>query len=238
MSPLEQFNIYSLFYYPFLYTNSSQMMCLIVFLLFFYFSTLSTFIPSVFKQIMELVYLTSFELLWTNVGEKSKKLFPVIFFTFFFLICCNVLGMIPYSFTLTSQLILTFFLALTIFLAVNIIGIQKHKINFFNLFLPSGADLILAPLLIPIEIVSYIFRLISLPVRLFTNMMAGHTLLKVIAGFAWSLSQVGNILVIFHFIPLILLIVLIGLEFGVAIIQAYVFTILSCIYINDVLHLH
>lgn len=146
--------------------------------------------------------------------------------------------MVPYSFTLTSQLILTFFLALTIFIAVNIIGLQKHKLNFFNLFLPSGADLMLAPLLIPIEIVSYIFRLISLPVRLFTNMMAGHTLLKVIAGFAWSLSRIGNILIIFHFIPLILLIILIGLEFGVAIIQAYVFTILTCIYINDVLHLH
>ena len=146
--------------------------------------------------------------------------------------------MVPYSFTLTSHLIVTFTLALTIYIGFNIIGIQKHKLNFLSLLLPSGASLALVPILVPIELVSYIFRVISLPVRLFANMMAGHTLLKVIAGFAWAMLN-SNIFIFFaHFIPLFLLVILVGLELGVAIIQAYVFTILTCMYINDALNLH
>ena len=146
--------------------------------------------------------------------------------------------MVPYSFTITSHLIVTFTLALTTFLGFNIIGIRKHKLNFLSLLLPGGASLALVPLLVPIELVSYIFRVISLPVRLFANMMAGHTLLKVIAGFAWIMSGLSGIMFFAHFVPLILLVLLVGLELGVALIQAYVFTILTCMYINDALNLH
>jgi ATP synthase subunit 6 len=146
--------------------------------------------------------------------------------------------MVPYSFTLTSHLIITFTLSLIIYIGFNLIGIKKHKLNFLNLLLPSGASIFLVPLLVPIELVSYIFRVISLPVRLFANMMAGHTLLKVIAGFAWSMLNVNSFLFVAHFIPLILLVLLVGLELGVAMIQAYVFTILTCMYINDALNLH
>ena len=146
--------------------------------------------------------------------------------------------MVPYSFTITSHLVATFTLSLLFFFGFNFIGIQKHKKKFLTLLLPSGASIFLVPLLVPIELVSYIFRLISLPVRLFANMMAGHTLLKVISGFSWSMVQIGGFFFFLHFIPLILLIFLIGLELGVACIQAYVFTILLCMYINDAINLH
>ncbi len=115
---------------------------------------------------------------------------------------------------------------------------DRYKIQFLTLLFPSGTDLALAPLLVPIELVSYVFKTISLPVRLFANMMAGHTLLKVIAGFAWSMLGGGLFIALAHFIPLGLLIILTGLELAVAMIQAYVFTILTCIYINDALSLH
>jgi len=125
-----------------------------------------------------------------------------------------------------------------VFVGINIICLKEHGIKMLGLFLPPGSDLGLAPLLVPIEFISYIFRLFSLAVRLFANMMAGHTLLKVIAGFAWSMMAGGTILFISHFIPLIVLVVLIGLELGVALIQAYVFTILTCIYLNEAVNLH
>jgi ATP synthase subunit 6 len=152
---------------------------------------------------------------------------------FVFILINNLIGMVPYSFTVTSHLVVTFSLALTTYIGFNIIGIKKHKLHFFSLLLPSGASLALVPLLVPIELVSYIFRVISLPVRLFANLMAGHTLLKVIAGFAWSMVSLGSIMIIIHFIPLLLLVLLVGLELGVAMIQSYVFTILTCMYIND-----
>jgi len=150
----------------------------------------------------------------------------------------NLIGMIPYSFTITSHLIITFLLSLTIYIGFNLIGIKKHKLNFLKILLPSGANILLVPILVPIELISYIFRVVSLPVRLFANMMSGHTLLKVIAGFSWSMLNINNFLFISFIIPLSLIVILIGLEFAVAIIQAYVFTILICVYINDVLNLH
>ena len=124
------------------------------------------------------------------------------------------------------------------FIGINIIGGQTHGVHFFSLFFPPGSPLGLAPLLIPIEIVSYIFRPISLSVRLFANMMAGHTLLKVIGGFAWNMMSSSGLLFIAHFVPIFVLILLMGLELGVAIVQAYVFIILTCIYLSDAISLH
>ncbi|RLN96714.1 hypothetical protein BBJ28_00006888 [Nothophytophthora sp. Chile5] len=185
-----------------------------------------------------MIFNTTIELSYANIGKEGKNFVSLIFVIFLFILLCNLIGMVPYSFTLTSHLIVTFTLALTIYIGFNIIGIKKYKLNFLNLLLPSGASIALVPLLVPIELVSYIFRVISLPVRLFANMMAGHTLLKVIAGFAWSMLNVNSFIFIAHFIPLILLVLLVGLEIGVAMIQAYVFTILTCMYINDALNLH
>merc|ERR1712232_369646 len=139
---------------------------------------------------------------------------------------------------MTSHICVTLSLAMAVFIGINIIGIQAHGSHMLTLFLPAGTPLGLALLLVPIEIASYFVKPISLSVRLFANMMAGHTLLKVIIGFAWSMFSVGGILFLAHFIPVFILIILMGLELGVALIQAYVFTVLTCIYLNDGVNLH
>ena len=153
-------------------------------------------------------------------------------------IASNLIGLIPYSFTTTSHLIVTFTLSFSIFIGINIICIQRHKFHMMSLFIPSNTSFGLALLLVPIELISYIFRPISLGVRLFANLMAGHTLLKVIVGFSWSMLLLEDLLAVFHVLPLLILVVLMGLELGVALIQAYVFTILTCIYLNDAINLH
>ncbi len=241
MSPLEQFEILPIFnFYLFILTNSTIIITIGFAFLFFYNKAINngTLIPNRLQLIFESMYETVVELVYLNIGTYGYLFMPLIFSLFLFLILSNLLGMVPYSFTVTSHLIVTFTLALTTFLGFNIIGIKKHKLNFLSLLLPSGASLALVPLLVPIELVSYVFRVISLPVRLFANMMAGHTLLKVIAGFAWIMAGLNGVMFFAHFIPLILLVLLVGLELGVALIQAYVFTILTCMYINDALNLH
>lgn len=238
MSPLEQFEILPIFQIPFIFTNSTLILIIGFFFVATYMSIQSKFIPTSFQQIFETIYNTALELSYANIGKNGRFFLPLIFVLFFFILLCNLIGMVPYSFTVTSHLIITFTLSLTIYIGFNIIGIKKHKLNFLSLLLPSGASIYLVPLLVPIELVSYIFRVISLPVRLFANMMAGHTLLKVIAGFAWSMLSVNSFIFVAHFIPLILLVILVGLELGVAMIQAFVFTILTCMYINDALNLH
>lgn len=170
--------------------------------------------------------------------KKSQFFFPLVFSIFLLLLSLNLIGLIPYSFTLTSHLIVTLSLSLSIFIGINIICVKKHGINFFSLFLPSGTSVVLAFLLVPIELLSYIFKPISLSIRLFANMMAGHTLLKVIAGFAFALMSKVGFLFFLHYIPILILIPLFALEFAVALIQSFVFSILICIYINDVLNLH
>jgi len=150
----------------------------------------------------------------------------------------NLIGLIPYSFTVTSHFIVTLSLSLTIFIGINIIGFREHKLAFFSLFYPAGTSLGLAFLLVPLEIISYLFRPLSLAIRLFCNLMAGHTLLKVFAGFSWSLMSLSGVLFCLQVIPLIILIPLYCLELGVALIQAYVFSLLVCIYLNDAINLH
>lgn len=246
-SPLEQFNIITLLplhigNYYFSFTNSSLFMALAtgLFLLLFSFVTVQGghLVPTRWQSIIEMIYEFIANLITDQVGEQGKKYFPVIFTLFTFLLCSNLIGMIPYSFTTTSHAIVTFSLSFTVFFAATIIGFQTHGIHFFSFLLPPGAPLMLAPFLVVLELVSYCFRGISLGVRLFANMMAGHTLLKVIAGFAYTLMGLGGLLFFLHFFPLIILIPLFALEFGVALIQTFVFTILVCIYINDAMNLH
>lgn len=194
--------------------------------------------PNRYQLIWDFFFKLCINMLKENIGKAGRLFFPAIFFLFIFILTCNLLGMIPYSYTLTSHLLITFIFAFISFTIINIIAIYYHGINILNLFLPTGSPILLAPLLIPIEFISYSFRVISLSVRLFANMMAGHTLLKVIIGFSWSMLTSGGILFITHFFPLIVVFLLIGLEVGVAIIQAYIFTILTCIYLSDGIHLH
>ena len=199
-----------------------------------------TIVPSKIQTFLELIYRLVLSLVVDNIRHQDgQKYFPLIFSLFVMLLTYNLVGLLPYSYTITSQLIVTISISLSIFFGINIICINKHKIKFFCLFLPSGTSISLSFLLVPIELISYIFKPISLAVRLFVNMMAGHTLLKVIAGFACSLMSATKIfLFILGFIPLVILLPLFALEFGVALIQSFVFCILICIYLNDSLNLH
>ena len=248
-SPLEQFQIYPLLSvqlgtFDVSFTNASLILSigLISFLLCLEMIMTSTgqvyFIPKHWQLLIETLYQTVSGLLVDNVGEKGQKYFPVIFTVFVFILISNLIGLVPYSFTVTSHLIFTFGLALMVFIGISGVCVQEHGIHMLSLFLPSGTSLGLAFLLVPIEILSYVFKPVSLAVRLFANMMAGHALLKVIAGFAWSMMAAGGLLFIAHFVPLLILILLVGLELGVALIQAYVFTTLTCIYLNDAINLH
>lgn len=178
----------------------------------------------------------------SNLGknvEDNGALFLKVCGIFGFVLTNNLMGMLPYSDTATSSLVLTFWVALSVFGSLLYLMLRKHGINyFFNLFLPSGAPLALMFLLIPIEFISYSFRLVSLSVRLFANMMAGHTLLKVIVGFSWSMILMGDMFLVANLFPIAILFVLTFLEIGVAVIQAYVFTILTCMYLKDVFVAH
>jgi len=246
-SPLEQFNIITLLplhfgNYYFSFTNSSLFICLSlgIFLGMFYFVTENGgyVVPTRWQSIMEMIYEFTISLVKEQTGTEGKKYFPFIFTLFAFLLSSNLIGMVPYSFTSTSHLIVTFSLSFAIFIGVTIIGFEKHGLHFFAFLLPPGAPLALAPFLVVIELVSYSFRGISLGVRLFANMMAGHTLVKILSGFSWTMMSLGGVLFIASFIPFLVVFALTFLEIGVACLQAYVFTILTCIYLNDVIHLH
>jgi ATP synthase subunit 6 len=192
-TPLEQFEIISLIpilNFKNLYlsiTNSTLFTLLSLTMLIILFQLVNMnnkIIPTRWQSILEEVFLFNRALVEKNIGSKGLQYFPFIFFLFSFLVLSNLIGMIPYSFTITSHIFVTFSLALTLFIGINIIAIKLHKLHFFGFFLPNGIHIALAPLLVPIELVSYIARVFSLAIRLFANMMSGHTLLKIIAGFA------------------------------------------------------
>jgi F-type H+-transporting ATPase subunit a len=189
-------------------------------------------VPGRWQSMAEMSYEFVANLLRDTVGSEGRKYFPLVFTLFMFILFGNMLGMIPYSFTFTSHVIVTFAMALAVFIGVTVLGFVKHGFHFFSFFVPPGVSVILWPLMIPIEIISYLSRPISLSVRLFANLTAGHTMLKVFAGFIISLGVVGGVL------PFAFVVALTGLELLIAFLQAYVFTILTCFYINDALRLH
>ena len=188
-------------------------------------------IPGRWQLLAELSYQFIAKMVSDNIGKEGRAYFPFIFSIFMFVLFGNLIGMIPYSFTFTSHIAVTLTMALVIFILVTGIAFAKHGIKFFSFFLPAGVPIVLAPLMIAIEVISYFTRPFSLSVRLFANMMAGHTLLKVIGGFVVPLG-------IFGVVPIAGLVAVMGLEFLIAFLQAYIFTILTCIYINDAIHLH
>lgn len=189
-------------------------------------------VPTRWQSVVEVSYEFIANMLRENVGSKGRPYFPFIFTLFMFVLFANMLGMLPYSFTVTSHIAITFALAMVVFIGVTMIGFAKHGMHFLSLFVPSGVPGWLMPLVVTIEVISYFIRPISLSVRLFANMMAGHTMLKVFAGFVVSLG------VLLGWLPLAFVVALTGLELLVAFLQAYVFTILTCIYLNDALNLH
>ncbi len=189
-------------------------------------------VPTRWQSMAELSYEFIAGMVRDNVGSEGRKYFPFIFSLFMFILFANLIGLLPYSFTFTSHIIVTFAMAITVFLGVTVIGIVRHKLHFLSFFLPAGVPKIMAPILVPIEIVSYLSRPVSLSIRLFANMMAGHTMMKVFAGFVIPLGILGG------WAPLAVDVALTGFEFLVAFLQAYVFTILTCLYLNDAIHLH
>jgi F-type H+-transporting ATPase subunit a len=244
-SPLEQFQIkpltqplFEIGGHPVSITNSALAM-LVATAIVAVFLTVGirkqAMVPGRLQSMVEMSYEFIANMIRDNVGTEGRRYFPFVFTLFMFVLFGNLLGMIPGTFTFTSHLAVTFALAAVIFVAVTIIGFARHGTHYFRMFFPHGAPLASAPILIPIELISYLSRPVSLSVRLFANMTAGHIILKIFAGFVVSL---GAFYIIPGIVPLAFLVALIALEFFVAFLQAYIFTILTCIYLNDAIHMH
>jgi F-type H+-transporting ATPase subunit a len=217
------------------FTNSSLAMAFAVGLsgLLFYAGTRRlALVPGRMQSVVEMMYEFVANMVRDNVGKEGMQYFPFIFSLFLFVFFGNMLGMVPGNFTFTAHIVVTAALALFIFVAVTIIGFARHGVGYLRMFFPHGAPLATAPILIPIEIISYLSRPFSLSVRLFANMTVGHIMLKVLAGFVVSLGLLGGI------VPLAAVVGVTVLEFFIAALQAYVFTILTCIYLNDAIHMH
>jgi F-type H+-transporting ATPase subunit a len=239
-SPLAQFEIHRLIPIKIgnidaSFTNSSLWMVIAVLcatLLMTWSMSRRAMVPGRLQSIAELSYEFIANMLQENVGSAGRQYFPFIFTLFLFILFANVLGMIPYSFTPTSHIIVTFAMAAVVFIGVTVIGFLRHGAHFLSLFVPKGVPWPLLLLLVPIEVLSYFIRPVSLSLRLFANMMAGHTMLKVFGGFVVALGILGG------WAPLAFVVALTGLEIGIAFLQAYVFTVLTCLYLNDAVHLH
>jgi F-type H+-transporting ATPase subunit a len=220
------------------FTNSSLFMLLAVALTvgFLILATQSrSLVPTRLQSLAEISYEFIADMLRDSIGKEGMKYFPFVFALFMFIFFCNMLGMIPGAFTVTSHIIVTAALAAIVFLTVLIIGFAKNGLHFFKLFVPSGVPIYILPLVTLIEIISFLSRPVSHSVRLFANMLAGHITLKVFGGFVVMLLGAGSFAVLSP-LPLIAAVALTALEFLVAFLQAYVFTMLTCMYLNDALH--
>lgn len=243
--PIEQFEVKKIFSitdvfgYDLSFTNASAFMLLsivLVIALFGYTSTRTSLVPTRVQSIGELGYEFVANMIRGVAGEDGLRFFPFVFTLFFFILAANIIGMVPYNFTTTSHVIVTGALSLLVIGMVIVYGIFKNGFTFFRLFAPAGAPWPIYIILIPIEVISFLARPLTLALRLFANMLAGHIMLKLFAGFAVALLSAGAI-----YIPLALLsfgmgVALNALEFLVAFLQAYVFAILTCVYLNDALH--
>ncbi|HEX9881972.1 MAG TPA: F0F1 ATP synthase subunit A [Hyphomicrobium sp.] len=237
---MEQFQIeriipMEIFGYDVSFTNSSLMMVIAVALIAGFLILAMgrrALVPGRLQSVAELSYEYIANMVRENLGEEGMKFFPWVFTIFIFILTLNLLGLIPHSFTVTSHIIVTFAFAAMVWITVTLIGFARHGFGFLRLFVPSGIPIWLMPVIIPIELISYLIRPVSHSVRLFANMMAGHTMLKVFAGFVVGLGFLGG------WAPLAFLVAFTGLEFLVAFLQALIFTVLTCIYLNDALHMH
>jgi F-type H+-transporting ATPase subunit a len=204
---------------------------------FLYFTTSRRgLVPNRMQSVSEMSYEFIASMLREGAGSHGMKFFPFVFSLFMFVLTANLLGMVPYFFTVTSQIIVTFALALLVIGTVVVYGFYKHGFGFLKLFVPSGVPGALLPLVVSIEVISFLSRPISLSIRLFANMLAGHITLKVFAGFVTSLSALGAVGVAGAILPLLMTVALTGLEFLVSFLQAYVFAVLTCMYLNDAVH--
>ena len=238
-SPMEQFEIkrllhLNLFGIDASFTNSATWMVIAVILataVFVWGMRQRALVPGRLQSVAELGYEFVAGMLRDNVGDAGKKYFPFVLTLFVFILFCNVLGLVPYSFTPTSHIIVTFAMAAVVFVGVTVIGFARHGLHFLSFFVPSGVPLWLLVILVPIEVISYFVRPFSLSIRLIANMLAGHTMLKVFGGFVVMLGVLAG------WAPLAFIVALTGLELIIVFLQAYVFTILTCLYLNDAIHM-
>jgi F-type H+-transporting ATPase subunit a len=244
VDPIHQFHINKIIpidigNYDLSFTNSSLFMVIVVVMTgaFFYFATSGrSLVPSRWQSTAEVLYEFTGSMLKDAAGTHGMKFFPFVFSIFMFVLAANMFGLFPYFFTVTSHIIVTFALAMLVFCVVIVCGIVKHGFGFFKLFVPSGVPLVLMPLVILIEVISFISRPVSHSVRLFANMLAGHITLKVFAGFVVSLSAMGAVGIAGAVLPLAMAVAITALEILVAALQAYVFAILTCMYLSDAVH--
>ncbi|MBS0539047.1 MAG: F0F1 ATP synthase subunit A [Proteobacteria bacterium] len=238
-SPMEQFEIKRLLNFHIgsldaSFTNSALWMMIAVALatvVFVFGMSRKAMVPGRLQATAELGYEFIAGMVRDNVGNAGKKYFPFIFTLFIFILFCNLLGLVPYAFTPTSHIVVTFAMAATVFIGVTIIGFVRHGAHFLSFFVPKGVPFVLLLLLVPIEVISYFVRPFSLSIRLFANMLAGHTMLKVFGGFVVMLGLYAG------WAPLAFIVAFTGLELLIAFLQAYVFAILTCLYLNDAIHL-
>lgn len=236
-SPLDQFAIAPIVQGPvegIAYTNSALWMSVTVAAVTLFMilgMSRREMVPGRWQSMAESMYEFVGAMIRDTIGDDGRTFFPFIFTLFTFILFGNLLGLIPGAFTFTSHIIVTLSMAVFVFVMVTLVGLMRHGLRFFGFFVPSGAPVVLYPLMIPIEIISYLSRPISLSVRLFANMMAGHTMLKVFAGFVAVLGVAGVL-------PIAMMVALTGFEILVAFLQAYVFAVLTCLYLSDSLHLH
>ncbi len=243
--PIKQFEVKSLypiknvFGYDLSFTNASAYMVLgiiLVIALFGYAASRPSLVPTRLQSIGELGYEFVANMIRSVAGEDGLRFFPFVFTLFFFILAANMVGMVPYAFTTTSHIIVTAAMALFVIGLVILYGFYKNGLKFFKLFAPSGAPWPIYFILIPIEVISFLARPLTLSLRLFANMLAGHIMIKLFAGFAVALASAGIVWIPFALVSFIMGIALNALEFLVAFLQAYVFAILTCVYLNDALH--
>jgi F-type H+-transporting ATPase subunit a len=237
MQPLEQFEIIFLGTFAGIPINNSLIYLIIVYLVIRFFFGLVLvnlrIIPYNLQIFIEQIYSFVFGIVKQQINTSGYAYFPMIFTLFLFILVSNLVGMSLYSFTLTSHVTIAFTLSFSFFISIVIIGILIQKASFVNTFIPSGAPKALKPFLIGIEILSYFSRPLSLGIRLFANLMAGHTLLAILANFTFLISKKNIVITL---LPFILIVAIVGLEAMIAALQAYVFTVLVCIYLNDSIH--
>jgi F-type H+-transporting ATPase subunit a len=243
--PIHQFRIVDLFSFkigdtPIAFTNSALFMFVVVGLLTVFLIGATArrgLVPSRLQSTAEISYEFVATTVRSTAGAEGMRFFPFVFSLFMFVLTLNMIGLIPYSFTVTSHIIITAALAITVFLTVLTYGLKRHGLHFFNLFVPKGVPIYILPLIVAIEILSFMSRPISHSVRLFANMLAGHITLQVFAYFIVLLgTAIGVVGWIGGILPFAMIVILFALETLVAFLQAYVFAILTCIYLNDAIH--
>jgi F-type H+-transporting ATPase subunit a len=245
IDPIHQFEIskigpsISVFGYDVSFTNSAFYMLVslaAILLLMLYGTRLKSLVPGRLQSAAEMAYEFMADTVKSTIGQEGMRFFPLVFSLFIFVLACNLLGLVPGTLTVTSHVVVTFMFAMLVIGTVVVYGVYRHGLHFFGLFVPSGVPWPLLFLIVPIEIISFIARPISLAMRLFANMLAGHIALKIFAGFIVLMTTAGGAVLVLSPLPMIMIVALYALELLVACLQAFVFSILTCIYLNDALH--